>query len=84
MQTCKNVWPHGISGALMIGYNERVLLGVNVALTQIHMIIIYIFRPIVAVLGYAYLKPWFQVTIIVYDSCSFNFSLVDIGVIPKA
>lgn len=60
------------------------ILWIDVALSQIHMIIVYIFCPVVSILGYAYLKPWFHVAIIMHNCCSFNFSLADTGVIAKA
>lgn len=58
-------------------------LRIDVALSQIDVIIVYIFSPIVAVLGDAYLKPWFHVAIVVYDGCPLNLPLVDTWIVTK-
>lgn len=73
-----------VEETLMIKYTTRAILWINVALPQIYMVIINISCPIVSILGYAYLQPWFHVAIIVYHSCSFDFLLIDIRVVTKA
>lgn len=60
------------------------ILWIDIALSHIHMIIINIFYPVISVFGYAYLKPRFHVAIIVYNSWSINFLLVNTRVITKA
>lgn len=93
-QTCKIEWPRtqillrtaaGVSSSCQkIRKTTRTILWINVALPQICMVIINISCPVVPVLGNAYLKPWFQVAIEVYDSCSFNFLLVNTRIVTKA
>lgn len=65
-------------------HHEDYILWIDIALSQICMIIINIFCPVASILGYAYFKPWFHVAIVMYNSCSFNFSLAHIGIIAKA
>lgn len=67
--------------------NEETIVATSwahVALSQIYLIIIDKFSPVASKLGYAYLKPWFQVAIVVYDSCSFNFLLANIWIVAKS
>lgn len=56
---------------------------IDVALPQIQMIVVNEFGPVVSVLGYGYLEPWFQVAIVMYDSTSFDVLLADIWVVAK-
>lgn len=58
-------------------------LWVDVAFSQIHMIIIDILCPMTSELGNTYLKPWLQVAIVVDNGSAINISLVDIGVVAE-
>ena len=60
------------------------LLWINVALSKVLVVKIDILHPIVTVPGYGYLQPGFHVSIVMYDSSSFDFLLVDVGVVSKA
>lgn len=58
-------------------------LWIDVAFSQIQLIIVYMFGPIVPILWYVYLKPWFHVPIVVYDSRPLYIPLVDTGIVSK-
>lgn len=62
----------------------NAFLRCDVAFPQMQVIIVDIFCPIVSVFWYAYLKPWFQVSVVVYDSSSFNIPFRHIWIIAES
>lgn len=67
----------------MVKRTKTTYLRIDVAFSQIHMIVVNILRPVTSELGNTYLKPRFHVPIIVYNSRLLDISLVDIGVVAK-
>lgn len=63
---------------------EVPLLRINIALSKVLVVEIDVFHPIITVPGYGYLQPRFHVSIVMYDSSSFDLLLVDTRVVSKA
>lgn len=59
------------------------LLWIDVAFSQIEVIIVDILCPITPELWNAYLKPWLHVPIVVYNSRPLNVFLVYIGIVAE-
>lgn len=63
--------------------NSYEALRIDVAFSHVWVIIVDVLGPDVVIIWYAYLKPWFHVTVVVNNSCSFYVPLVDVGIVAK-
>jgi hypothetical protein len=58
-------------------------LWIDIAFSQIDMIIVDILCPVTSKLGNTYLQPWLHVPIVVHNSSTLDIFVVDVGIVAK-